>query len=273
MTGLLLGNGVGTLMGWAGFVVTLAGLEAAAVCCSGVRVRRAVRGGPVRAFLLDAARQSLSSCRLSYQVPQRRRCVMPSGSIADPGLRSKRSSRRVLRHSRSAPRYWCLLRNCPSLNGAGEVAAHAALAHGCADGGSAFIAPAGSGSKAFGARLNDTVATHVAITPSLIKVICQSYYFPSVPHRPWFGRRHGAWADGSCWRNVILPLQQRRSSRHLRADPDDVFNQRRYRFELGTGTDQRPGGPCGTRLFWRCDCRGAGRPSQISRLYLGARAG
>ena len=45
------------------------------------------------------------------------------------------------------------------------------------------------------------------------------------------------------------------------------------RFELGAGTDQWPGGPCGTRLFWRCDCRGAGRPSQISGLYRGARAG
>ena len=31
-TGLLLGNGVGTLMGWGRIVVTLAGLEAAAVC-------------------------------------------------------------------------------------------------------------------------------------------------------------------------------------------------------------------------------------------------
>ena len=31
-TGLLLGNGVGTLMGWGRIVVTLAGLEAEAVC-------------------------------------------------------------------------------------------------------------------------------------------------------------------------------------------------------------------------------------------------
>jgi hypothetical protein len=36
---------------------------------------------------------------------------------------------------------------CPSLNAAGEVAAQAAVARGCADGGSGFITSAGSGSK------------------------------------------------------------------------------------------------------------------------------
>ena len=38
---------------------------------------------------------------------------------------------------------------------------------------------------------------------------------------------HGAWADGSCWRNIILPLEQRGLQRDLRANPDDVLNQRR----------------------------------------------
>jgi len=32
---------------------------------------------------------------------------------------------------------------------------------------------------------------------------------------------HGAWADGSCWDNVVLPIAARRSSRDLRAQGDD----------------------------------------------------
>jgi len=64
-----------------------------------------------------------------------------------------------------------------------------------------------------------------------------------------------------------------RSQRYLRADPYDVFDQRRYRFELVPGTDQRPSGPGRTRLLWRRDRRGARRPSQVFGLYLGARAG
>lgn len=47
-TGLLLGNGVGTLMGWGRIVVTLAGLEAAAVCAPAFVF--AVVFAPVRAF-------------------------------------------------------------------------------------------------------------------------------------------------------------------------------------------------------------------------------
>ena len=48
-TGLLLGNGVGTLMGWGRIVVTLAGLEAAAVCAPAFVF--AVVLAPVRAFV------------------------------------------------------------------------------------------------------------------------------------------------------------------------------------------------------------------------------
>ena len=47
--GLLLGNGVGTLMGWGRIVVTLAGLEAAAVCAAAFVF--AVVFAPVRAFV------------------------------------------------------------------------------------------------------------------------------------------------------------------------------------------------------------------------------
>jgi len=47
--GLLLGNGVGTLMGWGRIVVTLAGLEAAAVCAPAFVF--AVLFVPVRAFV------------------------------------------------------------------------------------------------------------------------------------------------------------------------------------------------------------------------------
>ena len=47
-TGLLLGNGVGTLMGWGRIVVTLAGLEAAAVCAPAFVF--AVLFVPARAF-------------------------------------------------------------------------------------------------------------------------------------------------------------------------------------------------------------------------------
>ena len=46
--GLLLGNGVGTLMGWGRIVLTLAGLEAAAVCVPAFVF--AVVFVPVRAF-------------------------------------------------------------------------------------------------------------------------------------------------------------------------------------------------------------------------------
>jgi hypothetical protein len=64
--------------------------------------------------------------------------------IADPGLRTSVypdvcSDIRVRPGTRTTPEI------CPSLNGAGEVAAHAAVARGCADGGSGLIAPAGSG--------------------------------------------------------------------------------------------------------------------------------
>ena len=45
-TGLLLGNGVGTLMGWGRIVVTLAGMEARRSVRSGVRVRRRSRVSP-----------------------------------------------------------------------------------------------------------------------------------------------------------------------------------------------------------------------------------
>ncbi len=33
---------------------------------------------------------------------------------------------------------------------------------------------------------------------------------------------HGAWADGSCWRNVILPLQKEGSEGNVRANSPDV---------------------------------------------------
>ena len=50
-TGLLLGNGVGTLMGWGRIVVTLAGVAAAAAVCVPVFVF-AVVFVPVRAFVI-----------------------------------------------------------------------------------------------------------------------------------------------------------------------------------------------------------------------------
>jgi hypothetical protein len=66
--------------------------------------------------------------------------------IVDPGLRSSVypdacSDIRV----RSGT--WTTPEICPSLNGAREVAAQATVARGCADGGSGFIASAGSGSR------------------------------------------------------------------------------------------------------------------------------
>ena len=66
--------------------------------------------------------------------------------IADPGLHSSVypdacSDIRVRPGTRTTPEI------CPSLNGAGEVAAQAAVARGCADGGSGLIAPAGSGPR------------------------------------------------------------------------------------------------------------------------------
>jgi hypothetical protein len=66
--------------------------------------------------------------------------------IADPGLRSSVypdvcSDIRVPPGTRTTPEI------CPNLNGVGEVAAQAAVAGGCADGGSGFIASAGSGSR------------------------------------------------------------------------------------------------------------------------------
>src|SRR5439155_10565419 len=69
----------------------------------------------------------------------------PTVLIADPSLRSSVypdvcSDIRVRRGTRTTPEIGT------SLNGAGEVAAQAAVARGCADGGSGFIASAGSGS-------------------------------------------------------------------------------------------------------------------------------
>jgi hypothetical protein len=66
--------------------------------------------------------------------------------IADPDLRSSiypgvSSDIRVRRGNRTTPEI------CPSLNGAAEVAAQAAVARGCADGGSGFIASAGPGPR------------------------------------------------------------------------------------------------------------------------------
>jgi hypothetical protein len=66
--------------------------------------------------------------------------------IADPDLRTSVypgvcSDIRVRPGTRTTPEI------CRSLNGAGEVAAQAAGARGCADGGSGFIASAGSGSR------------------------------------------------------------------------------------------------------------------------------
>jgi len=66
--------------------------------------------------------------------------------IADPGLRTTVYPRvcsniRVGRGTRPTPEI------CPSLNGAGEVAAQAAVARGCADGGRGLIASTGSGSR------------------------------------------------------------------------------------------------------------------------------
>jgi len=74
---------------------------------------------------------------------------------------------------------------------------------------------------------------------------------------------HAAWADGYCWSNIVLPLERRAH----------VLNQRRYRFELGAGTDKRTSGPGGTCLFGRGDCRGKGRAGQVARLRRGAGAG
>ena len=66
--------------------------------------------------------------------------------IADPGLRSSVypdvcSDIRGRRGTRTTPEI------CSTLNGAGEVAAQAAVSRGCADGGSGFVASARSGSR------------------------------------------------------------------------------------------------------------------------------
>ena len=69
---------------------------------------------------------------------------------------------------------------------------------------------------------------------------------------------HGAWADGSCWSNIILPLQ--RQGLNVTAAPipltsltDDAAALRRV-----IESDRRPGHPCWARLRGRCDCYGAG---------------
>jgi hypothetical protein len=66
--------------------------------------------------------------------------------IADPGLRSSVYPD-VCSDIRGRPGTRTTPEICSSLNGAGEVAAQAAVAYGCADGGSGFIAPDGSGSR------------------------------------------------------------------------------------------------------------------------------
>ena len=142
-TGLLLGNGVGTLMGWGRIVVTLAGAAAATAVWAPAFVF-AVLFVPVPAFVPIC----VVPIELPIELPSPPSGAAgdPSGLIADPGLRSSVypdvcSDIRVRPGTRTTPEI------CPSLNGAGEVAAQGAVARGCADGGSGFIASAGSGSR------------------------------------------------------------------------------------------------------------------------------
>jgi hypothetical protein len=81
---------------------------------------------------------------------------------------------------------------------------------------------------------------------------------------------HAAWADGSCWGNIILPLE--RHGLHVMCAPipltslsDDVTALNRA-LERTTG----PVVLVGTRLFWRRNRRSSGGPSQVSGLYRGA---
>ena len=68
--GLLLGNGVGTLIGWGRIVVTLAGLEAAAVCAPAF----------VFAVLFVAVRAFAPICVVPVELP----VELPSPPAAAP---------------------------------------------------------------------------------------------------------------------------------------------------------------------------------------------
>jgi hypothetical protein len=73
------------------------------------------------------------------------------------------------------------------LNGAGESAAQAAVACGCANGGSGFIASANSGSR----RLRQTqwYCRNADRNQSKFNQGNLSHIIPSIPRRPWFERR------------------------------------------------------------------------------------
>jgi pimeloyl-ACP methyl ester carboxylesterase len=84
---------------------------------------------------------------------------------------------------------------------------------------------------------------------------------------------HGAWADGSCWRNIILPLE-RRGFRVICA-PIPLTSLTNDATALSWALE-RTSGPVvlvGHAYSWRRDRRRARRPSQVSGLHLGARAG
>ncbi len=50
---------------------------------------------------------------------------------------------------------------------------------------------------------------------------------------------HGAWADGSSWSKVILPLEQQGLRVSRSADSSDLIERRRHRSEACDRADKR----------------------------------
>ena len=77
---------------------------------------------------------------------------------------------------------------------------------------------------------------------------------------------------GSCWTNVILPLQRRGLKVTCIPIPTNVAKRRRCRFESRSRANKRPARPGRPRLRRRCDCRGAWGPSEVPGVHRRARA-
>jgi len=82
---------------------------------------------------------------------------------------------------------------------------------------------------------------------------------------------HGAWADGSCWKEVILPLQRRGPQGQLRSDSAYFVDRRRFCVDSFTRADNGP-----DRFSWPCLRRrviGAVREERVKSLvYIAALA-
>ena len=84
---------------------------------------------------------------------------------------------------------------------------------------------------------------------------------------------HGAWADGSCWRNVILPLEQR--GLHVICAPIPMTSLTNDATALGWALE-RTSGPVvlvGHAYSGAVIATIRGGASQVFGLYRGARAG